>query len=167
MTDQVAKDIFKLLPTTSYKREHNLSYHLVRTSEPQSPMFSDAGTFSCKRRRCNACKFSTNCTAMHIKGPRRSFNKIETFTCISENIVYGIICKQCYVICIGETGRRLADRITKHIRSMEATFLDLCSQHFNPPSHCSLNGFSVTGITHCNYSNVNRLKIENRIIPKL
>ena len=41
------------------------------------------------------------------------------------------------------------------------------TQHFNPPSHCSLNDFSVTGIIHCNCSNVNRLNIENRIIFKL
>ena len=61
MTDQDTIDIFKLLPITSYKRERNLCSHLVRASEPQSLIFSDAGTFSCKRRRCNACKFVTNC----------------------------------------------------------------------------------------------------------
>ena len=31
-------------------------------------------------------------------------------------------------------------------------------------SHCSVNDFSVTGIIHCNCSNVNRHHIENRII---
>ena len=46
MTDQDTKDIFKLLPITSYKRERNLCNHLVRASEPQSLIFSDAGTFS-------------------------------------------------------------------------------------------------------------------------
>ena len=51
MTDQDTKDIFKLLPITSYKRERNLCSHLVRASEPQSLIFSDDGTFSCKRRR--------------------------------------------------------------------------------------------------------------------
>ena len=92
MTDQDTKDIFKLLPITSYKRERNLCNHLVRASEPQPLIFSDAGTFSCKRRRCNTCKFVTNCSAIHIKCPRGSFNVTEPFTCISKNIVYGIIC---------------------------------------------------------------------------
>ena len=45
MTDQDTKDMFKLLPITSYKRERNLCNHLVRASEPQSLIFSDAGNF--------------------------------------------------------------------------------------------------------------------------
>ena len=89
----------------------------------------------------------------------------ETFTCISKDIVYGIICERCNINYIGETGRRLADRITEHIRSVRNNFPGFpVAQHFNPPSHCSLNDFSVTGIIHCNCSNVSRLSIENRII---
>ena len=84
---------------------------------------SDAGTFSCKRRRCNTCKFVTNCSAIHIKGSNGSFNVTQPFTCISKNIVYGIICKRCNIIYIGETGRRLADRIAEHIRSVINNFL--------------------------------------------
>ena len=168
MTDQYTKDIFKLLSITSYKRERNLCSHLIRASEPQSLIFSDAGTFFCKRRRCNTCKFVTNCSAIHVKSPRGSFNVTQPVTCISKNIVYGIICKRYDIIYIGETGRRLADRMTEHIRSIRNNFFCFpVAQHFNPPSHCSLNDFSVTGIIHCNCSNVNRLNIENRIIFKL
>ena len=168
MTNQDTKDIFKLLPITSYKRERNLCNHLVCASEPQSLIFSDAGTFSCKRRRCNTCKFVTNCSATHIADPKGSFNVTQPFTCISKKIVYGIICKRCNMIYIGETGRRLADRITEHIRSIRNNFSGFpVAQHFNPLSHCSINDFSVTGIIHCNCSNVNRLNIENRIIFKL
>ena len=98
MTDQGTKDIFKLLPITSYKRERNLCNHLVRASEPQSLIFSDAGTISCKRRRCNTCKFVTNCSAIRTNGPKGSFDMTETFTCISKNIVHGIICKRCNII---------------------------------------------------------------------
>ena len=84
------------------------------------------------------------------------------------NIVYGIICKRCHIIYIEETGRRLADRIAEHIRSIRHNFSGYpIAQHFNPPSHCSLNHFSVTGIIHCNFSNVSRLNIENRIMFKL
>ena len=165
MTDQDSNDIFKLLPITSHKRERNLCNHLVRASEPQSLIFSDAGTFSCKRTRYNTCKFVTNCTAIHIEGPIGSFNVTEPPIWISKNIVNDIICKRCNIIYIGETGRRLADRFTEHIRSIRNNFYGFpVAQHFKPPSHCSLNDFSVTGIIHCNCSNVNRLNIENRII---
>ena len=82
LTDQDTKDIFKLLPITSYKRERNLCNHLVRASEPQSLLFSDAGTIPCKLRRCYTCKFVTNCSAIHIKGPKRPFNVTQPLTCI-------------------------------------------------------------------------------------
>ena len=72
------------------------------------------------------------------------------------------------MIYIGETGYRLADRITEHIRSIRNNFYGFpVAQHFNRPSHSSLNDFSVTGNIHCICSNVNRLNIENRIIFKL
>ena len=97
-----------------------------------------------------------------------SFNVTEPFTCISKNIAYGIICKRCNIFYIRETGRRLSDRITEHIRSiLKKKFGFPVAKHFDPPSHCSLNDFSMTGIIHCNCSNVNRLNIENSIILKL
>ena len=156
------------MPITSYKRERSLCNHLVCASEPQTLVFSDIGTFSCRRRCCNTCKFVTNCSAIHIKGHRGSFYVTEPFTCISKNIVYCIICKRCNIIYIREAGRRLADRITEHIRSLRKIISGFpVAQHFIPPSHCSLNDFSVTGIIHCNCSNVNRLNVKNRIISKL
>ena len=92
----------------------------------------------------------------------------EPFTCISKNIVYGIICKRCNIIYIGETGRRLTDIITEHIRSTRNNVSGFpVAQYFNPPSHYSRNDFSVTGIIHCNCSNSSRLNTENRIIFKL
>ena len=93
------------------------------------------------------------------------------YVCICECVymymsiyVYICIC-MCMHVCIGETGRQLAVRITEHIRSVRNNISGFpVAQHFNPPSHCSFNYFSVTGIIHCNCSNVNRLNIESRII---
>ena len=76
---------------------------------------------------------------MHMNGPKGSLNVTKTLTCISKNIVYGIICKRYHIISIGEAGLRLADRITEHIRSFQNNFSGFpVAQHFNPPSHCSL-----------------------------
>ena len=66
---------------------------------------------------------------------------------------------------IWETCRGLAHRITEHIPCIENNFSGFpIAQHFNPPSRCPLDDFSVTGTIHCNCSNVNRLNIENSII---
>ena len=125
MTDQNTKDIFKFFHITSYKRKPNLGNHLVRASDTQPAVCCDAGTYSSKRRHCNTCIFVTSCSATHIKGTKGSFNVTESFTCISKSIVYGIICKRRRIIYIGETCRRLADRITEHIRSIRSNFYGL------------------------------------------
>ena len=94
MTDQDNNYIYKLLPITSYKSERNLCSHLVRASKPQTLMFSDAGTFSCKLGRCYACKFVINCSAIHIKVPSDLLMTETNIPVFLKNIVYGIICKR-------------------------------------------------------------------------
>ena len=136
----------------------------VCASHSQPAVCFDAGTCSCKRRHIKTCKFVTNFIATHIGGPEGSFNVIETLACISEDIVCGIICKRYHIIDIWESGRRLANRITEHIRSIRNNIFEFpVAQYFNSLSHFSLNDFAMTGIIHCNCSNVNRLNIENRI----
>ena len=67
-----------------------------------------------------------------------------------------------------ETGRRLADRITEYIRTIQNSSYGFpVAQHFNPPSHCSLDDFSVTQIIHCNCSNVDRLSIKTTLFLNL
>ena len=95
MTDQDTKDIFKLLPIVSCKRERNLCNHLVCASEPQSPMFSDAAFFLLNADVAIHANLLLYIYILHINCPKGSFNVTETFTFISKNIVYGIIYKRC------------------------------------------------------------------------
>ena len=51
-----------------------------------------------------------------------------------------------YIIYILETGKRLADRIAEHIRSIRNDFLGFhVAQHFNPPSCRSFKDFIGAG----------------------
>ena len=63
-----------------------------------------------------------DCSAMHIGGARGSFDVSETFVCVSRDIAYVILCERCKFIYIGKTGRRWADRIAEHIRSVRKNF---------------------------------------------
>ena len=113
MADQTTKDIFKILPATSYKREYNSCNHSFPASHPQPPISSDAGTHSHNRRHCNTSKFLTNCSATHIDGPKASFNVTEKWTIFQETLC--MICEQCRII---YTGVLIVDRITEHILSI-------------------------------------------------
>ncbi|KAJ8048233.1 hypothetical protein HOLleu_00467 [Holothuria leucospilota] len=116
--DASTKDIFQDLPITAYKRQRNLSENLVRASDPLAIQTSNPGTFPCNRSRCNTCEFVTLDNFLQIEGPRKSFQINDHFTCTAANLVYIIACKRCKLLYIGETKRRLADRITEHLRSI-------------------------------------------------
>ena len=110
---------------------------------------------------------ANNCSATYIKGIKCSVDETETVTCISKNIVYSIICKRCHMIYIGETGRRLVDVIPNDICNIINNFSCFpAAQHVNPPPRCSLNGFYMTGIIHCNCSHENGISIEKGITFK-
>ena len=47
----------------------------------------------------------------HITGPKSSLKITDHFDCITSNVVYCIKCSRCNLLYIGETDRRLGDRI--------------------------------------------------------
>ena len=164
MSDPSTKEVFPHLPVTAYKRERNISDHLVRAAHPLRSGDENPGTYPCGRGRCNTCKYVTRGTVL-VCGPSNT-NQINTrFTCTSSNVVYAITCTNCKILYIGETKRRLADRITEHLRSVKKNFTGYpVATHFNPPSVCNIDHFSVTAVIACRGSNYDRLVAENRLI---
>jgi hypothetical protein len=109
-TDQETSAIFDQPPLFSFKRDRSLRDYLVKgtlLSEKES------GTFKCSRSRCFTCPhISTHTT---VTGPKSTFKIADHFECTSSNVVYCIKCTLCNHLYIGETGRRLGDRIRDHI----------------------------------------------------
>ena len=168
MSDPLTKDIFPCVPVTAYKKDRNLSDHLVRASHPRTTLSNLPGTFPCKRSRCNTCKYVTKDNLTLITGPHNSIQVKDYFTCTTSNVVYIIICKKCKILYVGETQRRLADRITEHLRSIRINSDGFpVAKHFNPPSTCNINDFCVTGVFACRGSQQDRKDCEHRLIFKL
>ena len=63
------------------------------------------------------------CTFLDTLGGRIHFKS--KYTCVSENVAYGIKCPAGHKIYIGETGRRLGDRVREHLRSTRLPDSDL------------------------------------------
>ena len=144
------------------------SEYLVRASDPLAVQTNSPGTFSCNRNRCYTCKYVTLDNLLQIQGPRKSFRVNDHFTCISTNVVYIIACKRCKLLYIGETKRRLADRVAEHLRSIRLHLPGFpIATHFNPPSPCNISDFAVTGALLCKGNDFDRLKSENRLIFEL
>ena len=104
--DPETKHIFTLTPLISFKRDKNVGNFLVRSAVKFD---YQPGTFKCKRTRCKTCPFISN--IVKLSGPNRSAKITDHFTSISANVTYCKTCTLCKKIYIGETGRRLADRL--------------------------------------------------------
>jgi len=71
-------------------------------------------------------------------GPKRSIKITDHFTCSSANVIYCITCTLCKKLYIGETGRRLCDRLREHLRDVEKdnkAASKRVARHFNLPNH--------------------------------
>ncbi|KAJ8050343.1 hypothetical protein HOLleu_03507 [Holothuria leucospilota] len=127
------------------------------------------GTFPCNRGRCNTCPVVSYDKNLSIVGPNNNrFNVHQHFTCTSANVVYVLVCKRCNILYVGETKRRLADRVTEHLRSIKQNLPGFpVATHFNPPSTCSIRDLMVSAAISCRGSDHDRLAAENRLIMKL
>ena len=91
----------------------------------------------------------------------------DRFTCQSENVVYFIIFRRCGCLYIGETGRRLRERSSEHLRSVRNNSPGFpVAEHFNSASH-SLNDIMIGGLKRCSGDNTRRKNQEIRLIFEL
>ena len=163
-TDPETRGIFPEPPLVSYRRDKNLRDFLVHsTSGSQRPL--DAGSFPCRRPRCQTCQYITSQTVLH--GPKRSHTIQNRFTCQSENVVYCITCRRCTTMYIGETGRRLRERFGEHLRSIRNRSPVLpVAEHFNSANH-TIDEIRVCGVKQCSGSNTSRKRREMQLIFEL
>ena len=70
----------------------------------------------------------------------------QTVNCNSTNIVYLITCNHCNLQYIGQTGRRLKDRVSEHLKYIRKGRggCPLLTKHFNYEENCFDGGFSVS-----------------------
>ena len=140
-------------PLISFRRNKNIRDNLVRSALRQN-LPAPAGTFSCSCARCYTCSFLNSATS--ISGPKSNFVIRHKFTCTSSNIIYCISCSKCCKLYIGETGRRLSDRIAEHLRSVRNNEVDKpVAWHFNAANY-SISDIKVCAISPISGGNDSR-----------
>ncbi|KAJ8049873.1 hypothetical protein HOLleu_02801 [Holothuria leucospilota] len=160
-------------PTVARKSSWGVRHYCLRlrgTNQVLRYVVPDTpGTFPCNRGRCNTCPVVSYDKNLSIVGPNNNrFNVHQHFTCTSANVVYVLVCKRCNILYVGETKRRLADRVTEHLRSIKQNLPGFpVATHFNPPSTCSIRDLMVSAAISCRGSDHDRLAAENRLIMKL
>ena len=152
------------MPLCSFRRDKSLRDQLVCSVLRES--VSQPGTFTCGRARCGTCKHI--CSDVSLQGPNGTHTIREHVTCVTRGVVYAIRCRQCNLMYVGQTGRRLADRFAQHLRSIRLADGQPVARHFNEPCHGGdVSHLQVFGLALAASTVSHRLNIESRLIYKL
>ena len=104
--------LFQEKPLISYRRDRNITDMLAHSKFSSKDV--SCITLPCGRKRCLTCPFVFN--DLHtVKGPKAKVTPSSSFSSIIKDLIYCIECIRCGEIYIGETERRLGDRIREHL----------------------------------------------------
>ena len=143
--DPDLKQIFPKPPMVTYRRCPTLRDLLVKSQFKSTEPKQNPGFTKCNRRGYTTCKFSKPCKFFESMQNKQRFEIIKPTNCCSTNIIYLITCTKCKKQYVGETGRKLKNRVTDHLGDIRRNENTAVGQHFNLTGH-SVNDFSVCAI---------------------
>ncbi len=124
----------------AFRQPPNLKRKLCQAKLPKKqthPKRQLKGTKPCNKP-CGICPYVLESKELISKTTKEKFIMTGTFNCTSKGIIYLTTCSKCLQQYVGQTGRRLSDRIREHLNCIclqkEATGL-----HYNKPGHTHSN----------------------------
>ena len=94
LKDPMMANIFPSPPLTAFRRGKSLREHLVSSTYKSKQISTDyRGTRRCNRPRCVTCPFTFE--SDEIQGPDISFAILGGFSCVTENLIYAVVCSRC------------------------------------------------------------------------
>lgn len=109
-------------------------------------------TIPCNKQRCSCCHYIDDSKYVTSNYHRLKLNPIncegKQVDCSMSRIVYLITCKKCSFQYIGETTRKLSERMREHVRNIKQRKLHtFMVKHFNDNGH-TIEDFSVKIVEH-------------------
>ena len=132
-----------------YRKPRDLRSHLVhaRTDyHPENQNIQREGKCAdheneCKKKECQYCNL-LDCSG-EIKHKDRTLHSKKHITCNSSNVIYCIECKKCNSRYVGQTKRKIKDRLREHIYGVKNQKDTDISYHFNTNGHSGKHDMKV------------------------
>src|SRR6218665_4043554 len=116
----------------AYKKHKNIAQLLSRKQTKKTKGINQSiGAFKCNSPRCHTCQDITMTKHFRSTYTRRSYTIKDTLDCKSRNIIYLITCKKCNMQYVGETSRRLSERLCNHKSNIKLKKDTPIAAHFN------------------------------------
>ena len=130
----------------AFSRNKNLG-ELLAPRKPKIIVYTDeqAGVRKCNTKTCKTCAHITVTKQYTSTYTRRQYNIIRPYNCHTKNTIYLITCSLCNKQYVGETQRKLSERLTDHRSNVLTHKNTPIGIHFNLPGH-SINNILITPI---------------------
>ena len=103
-----------------------------------------ANSHKCKRPICIYCDKLDHSSTIKSKVTDPKYITRTNITCRCTNLIYCIECVACGKHCVGQTKRRLMDRLMEHYRNIrQHRGIHIVGRHFNTPGHNCLNDLKI------------------------
>jgi uncharacterized protein with HEPN domain len=146
---------YKLL----YINRVNLNINNILTNNFKIQKFCKFKTEKCNELNCNICKFIYDKYYIDLNYNNLKLNLLSNATCNTENIIYIIICTKCNLYYIGETSKKLKERIQQHLNNIN-NFIPFIKYHDKIiAKHFRSNNHSLKELKVCVFkTNLENLK---------
>lgn len=121
----------------------------------------------CRLSRCKCCEHILTGSVYSDSTGTKSFIVKQNFDCSSTDVIYLIKCEFCKVLYVGQTARKLKDRLNNHRSDIRLNKNTAVAKHFNEPGHslAHLKIMPIASIAHLPIDS--RLKIEKSYMNTL
>ena len=89
----------------------------------------------CRKHQCRVCPILKHTGRISSQVTGRTYHAPIGANCQSNNLIYLISCKKCPAQYVGETYRKLGERIYEHLYSIRKKHDTPVAEHFNSPGH--------------------------------
>ena len=165
--DPYLAEVFPEPPLIAYKRQKNIKDYMIRAKvAPQTsgrPKRLVTGMKNCGKQ-CAACPFINKRKFISNKNMKWKLNK--QMDCNTSNIVYMIECNKCNERYIGETKRKLKERLDEHRKYVRNDVQNATGEHFNKPGHSESN-MNITAIEKVKVNDPNYRKEREQFYIRL
>ena len=130
------KNMFRKNVLTSYKRPKNLRDFMVKAKlnyHPEKEHEIDQNKNACHKKDCIYCPLLDKTGNITQEG--RQMTSKHNITCNSSNVIYCIECKKCNHRYVGQTKRKIKDRVREHLYGIKTQKDTDVSYHFNTNGH--------------------------------
>ena len=140
------KNVFPEPSIIAFKRQRNLADILVHSKTNRAlRREEEKGSTGCSKD-CSVCPLIIKTDKLQSSDKQREFNIGCHIDCESDNVIYAIVCACCEkTVYVGETNRRLKDRIMEHRSSIRTGKDCSVSNHFTSNGH-NLSDLKVIGV---------------------